>query len=62
MQLLDERAQRGIVEMCAAGCAKFRSDPAGARLPVADQGARARLQKDEAKQIALASLIEPSDE
>src|SRR5258708_38621804 len=63
-QLVDQRAQRCIVEMSAAMGAEFGGHAAGAALPIPDQQARPGVEKDEPQQIALgnsaARAIEPT--
>ena len=58
----NQSTQLGIVEMRAAGRAKFRRIAARPRFPVADQNSRAGLAKNKAQEIVLARPVQPSDE
>src|ERR1700722_18796371 len=61
-QLLDEPAECRIGEMGAANRTEFGDDAARALFPITDERAGGGLKEDEAQEIAVARLVEPSRE
>src|SRR5580704_16517845 len=65
-QLLDQGAQRAILEVRGAMRAKLRDDAAGAAIPIADQRVCGRFETDEAQEISMGVMpprpVEPAGE